>query len=416
MDGHEGDLTTAGLGPKALTDILSRAAPEWSAVLRTPFLHAGKLSAMTGADIWIKYENLQYTGAFKERGALAKLLSLTEAERRAGVIAASAGNHAQGVARHASRMGITATIVMPRLTPMVKVEQTEALGAKVILHGEEFDEANAYAREKCAREGLTFVHPFDDPYVLAGQGTIAEEMLEDAPDLDVLIAPIGGGGLLSGMALAARRRRPDIEIVGVQAQLYPSMRNVLSEAQALPVGGMTLAEGIAVREPGALTRRLVEAHVDDILLVGEPALERALSLLLNVHKTLAEGAGAAGVAAVLAHPERFRGKKVGTLICGGNIDTRLLSSILMRDLARQGRMARLRIELIDVPGQLTRVSETIAAARANITDVAYHRMYSDLPAKVTYIDITVETFDRAHLDRTLEGLRAAGFNADFATY
>ncbi len=412
---HRDDSLIPGLDNGTLDAILARSAPAWSAVLRTPFLRAEKLSAMTGADLWIKYENLQHTGAFKERGALAKLLSLSPAERARGVVAASAGNHAQGLARHATLLGVSATIVMPLMTPYVKVEQTERLGARVILHGDDFDDANAHAQKICADEGRVYVHPFDDPFVIAGQGTIAAEMLDDQPDLDIILAPIGGGGLLSGMATAARRRGSSCAIIGVQAQLYPSMVNAL-RGETRPVGGSTLAEGIAVREPGAITRQIVDALVDDILLVDERALERALSLYLNVQKVLAEGAGAAGLAAILEYPERFKGKKVGTVICGGNIDTRLLSSILMRDLVRQGRIARLRVELIDVPGQLTKVSEIIAKAGANVIDVAYHKIFSDLPAKQTYIDISVETFDRPHLDRVVAELKRGGLNVEFAAY
>ena len=404
-----------GLSDGALKSILHREDPAWASIAITPCMKSEKLSALTGCELFVKYENLQYTGAFKERGALAKLLSLTAEERKRGVIAASAGNHAQGVARNAATLGIDATIVMPRHTPYVKVQQTEALGANVILDGDDYDAANVVARRKCDEDGLTFVHPFDDPYVVAGQGTIGVEMLEAVPDLDVLAVPIGGGGLLSGIAIAARQIKPDIKVIGVQAQLYPSMLNLLKDENN-PVGGMTLAEGIAVREPGKLTRQLIADLVDDIVMVDERALESALSLYLNVQKTLAEGAGAAGLAAILTNPEMFEGKKVGTVICGGNIDTRLLSSILMRDIARQGRMARLRIELLDVPGQLTKVADIIATAGGNVIDVSYHRIFNDLPAKATYLDISVETNDRPHLDRIIENLRAAGLATEIATY
>lgn len=404
-----------GLDDRALDAVLERADPAWAGVLKTPFLKAEKLSALTGCDLWIKYENLQYTGAFKERGALAKLLSLDEPARARGVVAASAGNHAQGLARHATRLGVAATIVMPQMTPFVKVEQTERLGAEVILHGEDFDEANAHAQAICARDGKTYVHPFDDAHVIAGQATLAAEMLADQPDLDVIVAPIGGGGLLAGIAAGARRLNSAAKIVGVQAALYPSMHNAVKGGD-LPVGGVTLAEGVAVRAPGGLTKAVIAALAHDILLVDERALERALSLYLNVQKVLSEGAGAAGLAAVLEHPEMFRGKKVATVICGGNIDTRLLSSILMRDLVRQGRIARLRIELLDVPGQLTKISEIIAGAQANVIDVAYHKIFSDLPARKTYIDISVETFDRPHLDRVIGALRDQGVTVETAAY
>jgi len=409
------DSAVPGLSEGDLKSILYREDPAWVSIAITPCMKSEKLSALTGCELFVKYENLQYTGAFKERGALAKLLSLTADEKKRGVIAASAGNHAQGVARNAATLGINATIVMPRHTPYVKVQQTEALGANVILDGDDYDAANVVARKKCEDDGLTFVHPFDDPYVIAGQGTIGVEMLEAVPDLDILAVPIGGGGLLSGIAIAARQIKPDIKVIGVQAQLYPSMLNLLKD-QDNPVGGMTLAEGIAVREPGKLTRQLIADLVDDIVMVDERSLESALSLYLNVQKTLAEGAGAAGLAAILTNPEMFEGKKVGTVICGGNIDTRLLSSILMRDIARQGRMARLRIELLDVPGQLTKVADIIATAGGNVIDVSYHRIFNDLPAKATYLDISVETNDRPHLDRIIENLRAAGLATEIATY
>ena len=404
-----------GLPEDELSRILGREDPAWEALAVTPFMKADKLSDLTGCELFIKYENLQYTGAFKERGALAKLLSLSPEERQRGVIAASAGNHAQGVARNAGVLGIKATIVMPRFTPFVKVQQTRNLGAEVILTGDDFDASDAFARQKCKEDGLVFVHPFDDPHVMAGQGTIAVEMLETVPDLDILIVPIGGGGLLSGMAVAARRINPSIRIIGVQAALYPSMVNAI-EGTNHAVGGMTLAEGIAVRQPGAITRPVIQELVDELILVDEPALERALSLYLNVQKVLSEGAGAAGLAAILSHPEKFSGKKVGTLICGGNIDTRLLSSILMRDLHRQGRMARLRIELLDVPGQLTRVADIIATEGGNVIDVAYHRIFNNLPAKATYLDISVETDDKPHLERIIEALRGAGLPTELASY
>ena len=409
------DTILPGVDAVTLDNILSRSDPAWGNVALTPCLKAEKLSLMTGCELFVKYENMQYTGAFKERGALARLLHLTPEEKVRGVIAASAGNHAQGLARHASLLEISATIVMPQHTPFVKVQQTEQLGANVILHGADFDTADAFAHHKCEEDGSVYVHPFDDPLVMAGQGTVAVEMLEECPDLDVLVVPIGGGGLLSGMAVAARRLKPEIEIIGVQAALYPSMLNAVI-GQQLPVGGNTLAEGIAVREPGQLTRQVIEAHVDDLLTVDERALERALSLYLTVQKTLSEGAGAVGLAAVLAHPDRFQGKRVGTVLCGGNIDTRLLSSILMRDLARQGRVARLRIELLDVPGQLTKVADMIATGGGNVIDVSYHRIFNDLPAKATYLDISVETNDRPHLDKIIENLRAAGLPTVIADY
>ncbi|WOI53112.1 threonine ammonia-lyase [Parvularcula sp. LCG005] len=398
-----------GLDEGVFDDIVSKRDPAWSRIVETPCIHSPKLSAATGCDLFLKFDNFQYTGSFKERGALAKLLSLSEQERAVGVIAASAGNHAQGVARHAALLGIDATIVMPQFTPMVKVEQTRALGARVVLTGADYGEADAAAHKICSEEGLTFVHPFDDPYVCAGQGTVAAEMLATVPDLDTLIVPIGGGGLISGTAIVAKRINPNIRIIGVQAALFPGMLNAVKGGHR-PCGGMTLAEGIAVREPGQLTRQVVSQLVDEIVTVEEPNLESALSMLLTIQKTLAEGAGAAGLAAVLAHPSLFRGRKVGSIICGGNIDTRLLSSILMRDLARQRRLARLRIELIDIPGQLTTVSEAISAAGGNVIDISYHRIFNDLPAKSTYIDISVEASDGLQMDRIIDSLRAAGLS------
>ena len=394
--------------------ITTKADPAWSEVLVTPCLHSRKLSALTGCELYLKYENLQYTAAFKERGALAKLLSLTPAERAAGVVAASAGNHAQGLARHAQLLGIAATIVMPEHTPSVKVEETRRFGAHVVLHGDGFETANTEAQAR-ARGGLTLVHPFDDPHVCAGQGTVAAEMLDQAPDLDTLVVPIGGGGLIAGMAAVAKERRPGLRVVGVQAALYPGMLNAVRGGER-PCGGMTLAEGIAVCEPGQLTRAVAAELVDEIVTVEERALERALSLLLTTQKTLAEGAGAAGLAAVLAHPSLFRGRTVGSVVCGGNIDTRLLSSILMRDLARGRRLARLRITLQDVPGQLERVSRAIGGAGGNVIDVSYHKTFNDLPAKETHLDISVEATGADHMDQVIEALRADGLPVETANY
>lgn len=384
-------------------------------IVRTPFLRADRIGEALGCELWVKLETLQHTGSFKERGALAKLMSLTPQESEAGVVAASAGNHAQGVARHAARLGIRAVIVMPRGTPIVKIQKTEAMGAEVVIAGDSYDEAQARAGRLSQEQGLTLIHPFDDPWVIAGQSTIAREMLAEQGDLDVIIAPVGGGGLLSGLALAARETHPDIEIIGVQAELYPSMANRLQGLER-PVGGSTLAEGIAVKVPGDITAAVLSALAVDLILVGEPALERALYLYLTEMKVLAEGAGAAGLAGVLEQAERFAGRKVATVLCGGNIDTRLLSSILLRGLVRSGRMARLRIELIDVPGQLVKVSTVIAQEQGNVIDVAYHRVFSDLPAKVTYIDISVEGHDRAHMERILAAVKGAGFKVEIAAY
>ena len=394
--------------PVALSDIEAAAARLAGQIVRTPTLHSQTLSALTGAHVWLKFENLQFTAAYKERGALNTLLQMSGDARAKGVIAASAGNHAQGLAYHASRLGIPATIVMPKSTPTVKVTQTEGHGATVILEGETFDAAYAHARQLEAERGLTFVHPFDHPHIIAGQGTVALEMLAEVPDLDMLVVPIGGGGLFSGMGTAARGLKPGIELVGVQAELYPSMYAALKQVD-LPCEGDTLAEGIAVKEPGILTRRFVEALADEIVLVAERHLEKAVSLLLQIEKTVVEGAGAAGLAALLAHPERFAGKSVGIVLCGGNIDTRLLANVLLRDLARSGRLARLRVRLQDRPGALFNVARIFHEQQVNIIEVYHQRVFTTLPAKGLITDIECETRDRPHLDRLVEALRAGGY-------
>ncbi|OFX02645.1 MAG: threonine ammonia-lyase [Alphaproteobacteria bacterium RIFCSPHIGHO2_12_FULL_63_12] len=397
------------------TDVRAAAARIYGRVMRTPLVRAEKLSAITGADLWLKLESLQYTGAFKERGALNKLLTLSAAERKRGVIAASAGNHAQGLARHAKALGVPAMIVMPTTTPDVKVRQTRALDAEVVLAGHTFEEARERADALCAERGLVFVHPFDDPEIIAGQGTIALEMIEDGPQFDAMIAPIGGGGLICGMALAVKDASPRTQVIGVQSALFPSMKNAL-DGTARAVGGNTLAEGIAVKEAGALTRQIAARLVDDIVLVDERLLERALSMLMNEQKTLVEGAGAAGLAAILSDAARFRGRTIGLVLCGGNIDARLLSMILMRDLARSGRLARLRVQLLDMPGQLVRVASIIAENDGNVIDVGHHRTYSDLPAKMTCMDVTIDTQGQEHLDRIIENLRVAGYPVEIAAY
>lgn len=396
-------------------DVRAAAARIKGRVMRTPLVHASKLSAVTGADIWLKLENLQYTGAFKERGALNKLLILDDDARKRGVIAASAGNHAQGLAYHARALGAPATIVMPKTTPDVKVRQTRDLDAEIVLAGHTFDEASETAFALQRERGLTFVHPFDDPAVIAGQGTIALEMMQDGPAYDDLIIPVGGGGLIGGMALAVKDAHPKTRITGVQAALFPSMANAIDGA-GRATGGDTLAEGIAVKEAGSLTRRLVGAHVDDIALVEERTLERSLSMLMNEQQLLVEGAGAAGLAAILAEPGKYRGRTVGLVLCGGNIDQRLLSMILMRDLARSGRLARLRVQLLDMPGQLVRVASIIADLDGNVIDVGHHRTYSDLPAKMTCMDVTIDTQGQEHLDRILESLRREGYEVEIAAY
>lgn len=396
--------------PVTLSDIEAAAMRIAGAVVRTPTLHSQTLSQLTGARVWLKFENHQFTAAYKERGALNTLLQMAPEARAKGVIAASAGNHAQGLAYHGHRLGIPVTIVMPKPTPTVKVTQTESHGATIILEGETFDAAYAHARTLEAERGLTFVHPFDQPTIIAGQGTVALEMLADAPGIDTLVIPIGGGGLFSGMGTAARGLKPGIELVGVQAELYPSMYAAL-HGRDLPCEGDTLAEGIAVKQPGALTRRFVEALADEILLVSERELEKSVSLLLQIEKTVVEGAGAAGLAALLAHPDRFRGREVGIVLCGGNIDTRLLANVLLRDLARSGRLARLRVRLQDRPGALFNVARIFHEQQVNIIEIYHQRVFTTLPAKGLITDIECETRDRAHLDRLVTALQASGYEA-----
>jgi threonine dehydratase len=391
-----------------LATIQTAARTIKGAVNETPFAQSRTLSAMLGCEIWLKFENLQFTGAYKERGALNKLSSLSPAERTAGVIAMSAGNHAQGVAYHAARLGIPATIVMPESTPAVKVENTRALGARVILEGATFEDSARITRNHARDEGYTFIHPFDDPKVIAGQGTIALEMLASQPDLDDLVLPIGGGGLISGMGTAAKALNPNIRMIGIEAGLYPSMYNLVKHA-SLPIGGDTLAEGIAVKEPGALTHAIISRVVDDIMLVSEAQIERAVALLIGIEKTVVEGAGAAGLAAIIADPHRFRGRKVGLVLCGGNIDSRLLASVLTRELARDGRLARLAIDIPDRPGQLAKVSGVIGGAGANIVEVYHQRVFTDLPAKGTELNLVIETRDAGHLTQTVTALEKAGY-------
>jgi len=380
-------------------------------IVATPTLHSQTLSKLTGANIYLKFENLQFTAAFKERGALNAILLLSEEQRNKGVIAASAGNHAQGLSYHGTRLGISVTIVMPVPTPTVKVMQTESVGGKVVLFGETFDDAYKHARQLEAEQGLTFVHPFDDPNVAAGQGTVALEMLESIPSLDMLVVPIGGGGLLSGMGTAARALKPDIGLIGVQAELYPSMYALLNNLQ-MPCEGDTLAEGIAVKIPGALTSQVIRELVDEIVLVNEAQLETAVSLLLQIEKTVVEGAGAAGLAAVMAHPEKFAGKNVGIVLCGGNIDTRLLANVLLRDLARSGRLARLRLTLQDRPGALYKVMRLFNEHNVNIIEIYHQRIFTTLPAKGLITDIECEARDANQLQGLVDGLNVAGYKVE----
>ena len=394
--------------PVTLADIQAAADVLDGQIERTELSHSKTLSAITGAEVWVKHENRQFTAAFKERGALNKLVKLSEKEKKAGVIAASAGNHAQGVAYHARRLGIPATIVMAETTPFNKVEHTRDHGARVILQGLIFDEAKDYALKLGEKEGLTFIHPFDDTDIIAGQGTIALEMLADNPDLDTLVVPIGGGGLISGIAIAAKALKPDIKIIGVEAAMYPCMHAAL-RGKSPKMGGATIAEGIAVKEVGQITRRIAQELVDDIVLVEEEHLERAITLFVEVEKTVAEGAGAAGLAALLAHPSRFYGRKVGLVLCGGNIDTRLLASVLTRALVRENRLARIRIVGDDRPGLLALVSKIIGDNGANIMEVAHNRIALDVPAKGAEFDILMETRDSQHTQEVIDALAQAGY-------
>jgi threonine dehydratase len=376
-------------------------------VLRTPMLPAPKLSALTGAEVMVKYENLQVTNSFKERGAFNKLASLGPAERARGVIAMSAGNHAQAVAYHAARLGIPATIVMPVTTPFVKVEATQAHGAEVVLEGESIADAQLRAQAIARERRLTWVHPYDDALVIAGQGTIALEMLEEAPDLETLVIPIGGGGLIAGNAVAARAIKPSIEIVGAEAALYPSFWNAL-RGEDRPLGGPTLAEGIAVKNVGVLTLPIVRELVSEIVLVGEAHLEWAVNAYLTLQKTMAEGAGAAGLAAMLVRPERFRGRKVGLILCGGNIDPRILASVMVRELEREDRIVSFRLTIPDRPGVLGHIATRFGELGANILEVDHRRLFLDVPAKGARLDVTVETRDRAHAEEILRALEVDG--------
>lgn len=397
----------------SLETIRAAAQRIGDAVVRTPTMYSKTLSKITGADIWLKFENLQFTAAYKERGALNALLMLTDEQRQRGVIAASAGNHSQGLSYHGTRLGVPVTIVMPKTTPTVKIMQTEAVGGNVVLEGESFDDAYAHARKLEAERGLTFVHPFDEPNVASGQGTVALELLEDAPEVETLVVPIGGGGLISGMGTAAKAiaaaSGKSIEVIGVQARLFPSAY-ARFKGEDMPSGGDTLAEGIAVKSPGTFTSTIIDKVVDDIVLVEEAHLEEAVSLLLQIEKTVVEGAGAAGLAAILAHPERFRGRKVGLVLCGGNIDTRLLANVLLRDLARSGRIARLRINLQDRPGALFKVMSEFNVHNVNILEIHHQRIFTNLPAKGLVTDIECEARDRAQIEALVVSLQERGYS------
>lgn len=378
-------------------------------VLNTPCVESRTLSEIVGAQVFLKFENLQFTSSFKERGACNKLVDLSEGGTR-GVIAMSAGNHAQGVAYHAQRLGLRALIVMPRFTPGVKIERTRGFGAEVVLHGDTLDAARAHALALAEREGLTFVHPYDDEAIIAGQGTIALEMLDAVPDLDTLVVAVGGGGLIAGMAVAAREIKPGIEIVGVQTQRFPAMVNAVKGTHHAQ-GTSTIAEGIAVGTPGVLTREIIAAKVDDLLLVDEGDIEQGVLMLLEIEKTLVEGAGAAGLAALIRHPERFRGKRVGLVLSGGNIDPLLLAAIIERGMVRAGRLARVRVSARDVPGSLAQITATVAEAGANVDEVHHQRAFTMLAAQNVDVELVLQTRGRAHLASVLSALKNAGFEA-----
>lgn len=402
------DSQTETALPIGYQDVLAAAEAIGDTLAPTPAARSRTLSTITGADIYLKFEIFQFTASFKERGALNRLLALTDAERARGVVAMSAGNHAQGVAYHAARLAIPATIVMPHGTPFTKVKRTEELGARVVLAGDSLVGASEAARQLEADEGLTFIHPFDDTLVMAGQGTVGKEFLETFPELDVLVVPIGGGGLISGVAVAAKAIKPDIRIVGVQTEAFPAMKAAL-EGQTIEPSHHTLAEGIAVKMPGELTRRVVGELVEDILVVSESRIEDAINLLMEVEKVVVEGAGAAGLAAVLQYPERFAGLKTGLVLCGANIDPRTVASCIMRGLARDGRITRLRVTMLDLPGGLHRVSGVIAQEGGNIIEVQHLRQFSEIPLKYTELELVIETKDRHHTNAVIKGLENARF-------
>ncbi|MBO9648504.1 MAG: threonine ammonia-lyase [Variovorax sp.] len=393
-----------------IEDIQQAARRLEGQILETPCVESRTLSEIVGAQVFLKFENLQFSASFKERGACNKLVELSEAGTR-GVIAMSAGNHAQGVAYHAQRLGLRALIVMPRFTPGVKIERTRGFGAEVVLHGDTLESARAHALELAEREGLTFVHPYDDNLIIAGQGTIALEMLDAVPDLDTLVISVGGGGLIAGMAVAARARKPDIEIIGVQTARFPAMVNAV-KGTSYAQGSSTIAEGIAVGTPGVLTQEIIAKLVDDLVLVDEGDIEQAVLMLLEIEKTLVEGAGAAGLAALIRHPERFRGKRVGLVLSGGNIDPLLLAAIIERGMVRAGRLARVRVSARDVPGSLAHITATVAQAGANIDEVHHQRAFTLQTAQNVDVELVLQTRGREHLSSVLDALRAAGFEAD----
>jgi threonine dehydratase len=396
-----------------LHDIEAAAARLDGQVLETPFVESRTISQLTGCQVFLKFENLQYTASFKERGACNKLAQLTPEERARGVVAMSAGNHAQGVAYHAQRLGLRAVIVMPRFTPGVKVERTRGFGAEVVLHGDTLEASRAHARALAEKEGLVFVHPYDDEAIVAGQGTVALEMLRARPDLDTLVVAIGGGGLMSGMATAARAIQPGIELIGVQTERFPAMYNAIKGTH-LPQGSSTIAEGIAVGTPGEITEAIIRDKVNDLLLVDEGDIEQAIVMLLEIEKTLVEGAGAAGLAALIRHPAQFAGKRVGLVLCGGNIDPLLLASIIERGMVRAGRLVRIRVNARDVPGNLARITAIVAEAGANIDEVHHQRAFTLLAAQNVAIELVLQTRGREHVTEVMNCLREAGFDTELA--
>ena len=394
-----------------IDDIHRAAGRLLGQVLDTPCVESRTLSRICGAQIFLKFENLQFTASFKERGACNKLVQLTAAERERGVIAMSAGNHAQGVAYHAQRLGLRAVIVMPRFTPSVKVEVARSFGAEIVLHGDTLDEARSHAMALAVEQQLTFVHPYDDEAIVAGQGTIGLEMLAAVPELDTLLVAVGGGGLIAGIAVAAKALKPSIEVIGVQMLRFPSMFNAVKHAQ-LPQGSSTIAEGIAVGTPGKIPQQIIERLVDDIMLVDEGEIEQAIVMLLEIEKTLVEGAGAAGLAALLKEPQRFRGRKIGLVLCGGNIDPLLLAAIIERGMVRAGRLARIRVCARDVPGSLAKITATVADAGGNIDEVHHQRAFTTLAAQNVEIELVLQTRGREHIGAVLDALHEAGFTAE----
>jgi threonine dehydratase len=392
-----------------LHDIQTAAQRISGHVLHTPCVESKTLSEITGAQIFLKFENLQFTASFKERGACNKLAQLDLAACQ-GVVAMSAGNHAQAVAQHATRLGLRAVIVMPQFTPGVKVENTKRLGAEVVLQGDTLDEARSHALRIAQEQGLTLVHPYDDPAIVAGQGTVGLEMLQAVPELDTLVIAVGGGGLIAGMATAAKAIKPSIRIVGVQTQRFPAIFNAI-QGTAHPQGASTIAEGIAVGTPGQLPLGIIRQQVDEMLLVDEGDIEQAIVMLLEIEKTLVEGAGAAGLAAVLKYPELFKGKKLGLVLCGGNIDPLLLSSIIERGMVRNGRLARIRVGARDVPGSLARITAAVAQAGANVNEVQHQRAFTLLAAQNVEIELVIQARGHAHVAQVLEAIKAQGFEA-----